>query len=154
MVHGILEVVLVDARGLKSTDFLAGKVDPYVVIQYRGQERKSSVAREQGSNPSWNETFTFRAQYPGADTQHKITLRIMDKDTFTADDFLGESMINVTDVIALGAEKGKMVLPPQKHSVVLADRTYFGEIRVGFTFTAKEDTARGESFGGWSHSSC
>ncbi|KAK1270616.1 Elicitor-responsive protein 1 [Acorus gramineus] len=61
----------------------------------------------------------------------------MDKDTFTADDFVGESTINVTEIVALGAEKGKMVLPPQKYNVVLADQTYHGEIRVGFTFTAK-----------------
>lgn len=76
---GVLEVHLVDAKGLTGNDFLgeigasyldprpsavrrrrgrsssissaflscAGKIDPYVVVQYRSQERKSSVARGQ-----------------------------------------------------------------------------------------------------------
>ena len=46
MGRGLLEVLLVDAKGLAGTDFL-GKIDPYVVVQYRSQERKSSTARGQ-----------------------------------------------------------------------------------------------------------
>jgi hypothetical protein len=70
MGRGVLEVLLVDAKGLAGNDFLgepvelpprmflfrlrfahlflpvlAGKLDPYVVVQYRSQERKSSTAR-------------------------------------------------------------------------------------------------------------
>ena len=83
MGKGVLEVHLVDAKGLSGNDFLgalrslacvlgcssveyssssgvltlscasrrrcapAGKIDPYVIVQYRSQERKSSVARSQ-----------------------------------------------------------------------------------------------------------
>lgn len=39
----------------------------------------------------WNERFTFKVQYPGADDQYKLNLTIMDKDTFTADDFVGQA---------------------------------------------------------------
>lgn len=46
---------------------------------------------EQGSSPVWNERFTFRAEYPGSGEQYKVTLKIMDKDTFTADDYIGEA---------------------------------------------------------------
>uniref|UniRef100_A0A453FWN2 C2 domain-containing protein n=1 Tax=Aegilops tauschii subsp. strangulata TaxID=200361 RepID=A0A453FWN2_AEGTS len=46
MGRGVLEVHLVDAKGLFGSDFL-GKIDPYVVVQYRSQERKSSTSRGQ-----------------------------------------------------------------------------------------------------------
>jgi len=42
----------------------------------------------------------------------------------------------VTDIISLGAEHGSYHLNAAKHSVVLADSTYHGEIKVGITFTA------------------
>ncbi|URE47194.1 C2 domain [Musa troglodytarum] len=153
MAKGILEVLLIDAKGLKNTD-LIGKIDPYVVIQYRGQERKSKTARGQGSNPSWNETFKFLVNSAAADNhqQHKITMRVMDHDTFTADDFLGESTIHVGDLITQGMENGTGELRPTKYSVVLSDRSYCGEIRVGVTFTAKIEEEDTEEFGGWSHS--
>ncbi|KAH7656951.1 putative Ca2+-dependent phospholipid-binding protein [Dioscorea alata] len=137
MARGILEVQLIDAKGLHDTAFL-GKMDPYVMIQYRNQEQKSSVAKDQGTNPSWNETFKFNVQNAGAADHHqKLVLRIMDKDIFNADDFVGQATINVADVISLGVEKGNGELHPSKYSVVLADRTYCGEIRVGVKFTLK-----------------
>ena len=42
----------------------------------------------------------------------------------------------MTDIISLGAEHGSYHLNAAKHSVVLADSTYHGEIKVGITFTA------------------
>ncbi|KAJ6803018.1 elicitor-responsive protein 1 isoform X2 [Iris pallida] len=154
MGKGILEVQLVDAKGLADTDAF-GSSDPYVIIQYRNQERKSSVARGgagQGTSPIWNETFKFLVQYPGVEGQHKLTLRIMDEDTFTADDFIGEATINVADVITLGFENGIGEMHTTKHRVVLADQTYCGEIKVGVKFTPKVEVDQGEDFGGWSHS--
>lgn len=44
-----------------------------------------------GGCPVWNETLKFRAEYPGQGTDYKLTLKIMDKDTFTKDDFVGEA---------------------------------------------------------------
>ncbi|XP_020252538.1 elicitor-responsive protein 1 isoform X2 [Asparagus officinalis] len=148
MGKGILEVKLVDAKGLLNTEAI-GKMDPYVVIQYRNQEKTSSVARGQGTNPTWNETFKFLVQYSGDNSQHKLILRIMDQDTFTADDFVGQATINVADVILLGMENGKGELHTCKHRVVLADQTYCGEIRVGVTFTPKVDEDTSEELGGW-----
>ncbi|KAF5175781.1 Elicitor-responsive protein, partial [Thalictrum thalictroides] len=114
------------------------KIEPYVVVHYGNQERKSRVAR--GSNPTWNESFMFKVECPkGAKDQHKITFRIMDKDTFSADDFLGESIIYVKDVVSLGVEKGTAKLPPTKHRVVLENQKYYGEIQVGVAFISKRN---------------
>ena len=45
----------------------------------------------QGGRPVWNETLTFKVEYPGQDGNYKLILKIMDKDTFSADDSVGEA---------------------------------------------------------------
>lgn len=44
----------------------------------------------------------------------------------------------MTDIVSLGAERGTYHLNAAKHNVVLADKTYQGEIKVGITFTATQ----------------
>ncbi|PON76335.1 C2 domain containing protein [Trema orientale] len=152
MATGIMEVLLVNAKGLGDTDFF-GDMDPYVLIQYKGQERKSVVARGQGSSPSWNEKFSFRAEYPGSGDNFKLILKILDKDTFSSDDFIGQATIYVEDLLALGAENGIAELHPRKYRVVGSDQNYRGEIQVGVTFTRKvEEQNDGKKFGGWRES--
>ncbi|MFQ6647011.1 hypothetical protein Gotur_019681 [Gossypium turneri] len=150
MAVGILEVFLVSAKGLQDSDFL-GDMDPYVIIQYKGQERKSSAARGDGSSPSWNEKFTFKVEYPGSGGDYKLVLKIMDKDTFSSDDFVGQATIFVKDLLAIGADEGSAELHPTKHSVVNAEQRYCGEIVVGLTFTKKEENDE-EEYGGWRES--
>ncbi|KAJ7964524.1 elicitor-responsive protein 1-like [Quillaja saponaria] len=151
MAVGLMEVLLVKAKSLQNTDFFGG-IDPYVQIQYKNQEHKSSVAHEQGRNPEWNERFTFRVEYPG-ENEYKLTLKIMDKDIFTADDFLGQATIYLNDLLALGVENGSAELHPCKYRVVRADQTYCGEIQVGVTFNRKEETEYDDGeIGGWKES--
>ncbi|XP_022870800.1 elicitor-responsive protein 1-like [Olea europaea var. sylvestris] len=87
-----------------------------------------------------------------ADEQYKLVLKIMAYDTFTADDYLGQATIYVKELIELGLEKGKAELRPQKYRVVFTDKTYCGEIQVGVTFTAKEETDEEEEYGAWKES--
>ena len=51
------------------------------------------VHTAQGSDPHWNENFVFTI----SDGASELNLKIMDKDTFTKDDFVGEA----TSVIIL-----------------------------------------------------
>ncbi|XP_076930134.1 16 kDa phloem protein 1-like [Bidens hawaiensis] len=139
MTIGILEVNLVDARGLSKSDFL-NKIDPYVLIQYRSQEHKTSIAKGQGSNPKWNEKFKFRVEYPGADKQPKLVLKIMDHDTFSSDDYIGQTTIHLKEVLERGVENGSTELHPQKYRVVGSNQNYCGDIQVGVTFTPRVET--------------
>ncbi|CAI9092390.1 OLC1v1027612C1 [Oldenlandia corymbosa var. corymbosa] len=133
--------------------YFAGGIDPYVLIQYKGQERKSTVARGQGSSPVWNETFTFRAEYPGGNDEYKLILKIMDHDTFSADDYLGQSTIYVKELLETGVQDGKAEIHPQKYSIVSSDQSFNGEIKVGISFIPKvESYDAGEDFGGWKES--
>ena len=155
-----------------------------MIIQLGDENRKSNVLRSSifflqlcvllsqespffyraggGSNPRWNETFKFKAVYPFSKNQQNLFLNFMDKDTFSADDFVGtakyafsassfflisliksnrhiycRNRINVRDLIDYGAELGYAELPPQRYRVVLKDLTYSGDVRVGVTFRRK-----------------
>lgn len=143
MAIGIMKVKLVSAKGLKRSHLL-GRIDPYVWLQYRNQECKSSVAKGQGHNPKWNEKFKYRVDYPVADEQYKLILKIMDHNKYTEDDYLGEAKIYVKELIELGLEKGKARLRPQKYRVVYTDLAYCGEIQVGITFTVKNENVEGK----------
>lgn len=147
MPRGTLEVLLVNAEGLQNTDFLCN-MDPYVIIQCRTQQQKSSVASGKGSNPEWNQQFVFTV----ADGVTELTLKILDSDSGNADDFVGEASIPLEGVFMEGS------LPPTSYNVVLPDQTYCGEIKVGLTFTIKEEEdcceeAATEEVGGWKQSS-
>nr|GMC63722.1 elicitor-responsive protein 1 isoform X2 [Ipomoea batatas] len=151
MVVGTMEVTLVNARGLKNNEFLGGGIDPYVLIQYRGQEHKSSIARGEGSNPTWNEKFNFRVEFPVADDEYKLLLNIMDHDTFSEDDYLGQTTVHLKEVFELGIENGTYELHPHKYSVVGSDQSFCGEIQVAISFSPKGSVDT-EEYGGWKES--
>ncbi|XP_024993072.1 elicitor-responsive protein 1-like [Cynara cardunculus var. scolymus] len=152
MTIGLMEVNLADAHGLSKYDFFH-KIDPYVLIQYRDQEHKSSIAKGEGSNPKWNQKFTFRVEYPGADEQPKLVFKIMDHDTFSPDDYVGQTTMYLKEVLAVGVEKGKSELLLQKYRVVDKNQSYRGDIRVGLTFTPRVETeSHAQEFGGWKES--
>ncbi|KAL9234447.1 hypothetical protein vseg_009319 [Gypsophila vaccaria] len=144
MPQGKLEVLLVNAKGLDNSDFLSS-MDPYVLLICRTQEQKSSVSTDTGSNPEWNETFIFTV----SGDVPELHLKIMDKDSFTADDFVGEAKIPLEGVFEEGS------LPPTSYTVV-KDGEFKGEIKVGLTFIKERGYAReydGEELGGWKESS-
>ncbi|XP_010533699.1 PREDICTED: C2 domain-containing protein At1g63220 [Tarenaya hassleriana] len=142
MPHGTLEVLLVNAKGLEDTDFL-NNMDPYVVITCRTQDQKSSVASGQGSDPEWNETFMFTV----TEGTSELRMKILDKDTFTEDDFVGEATIPLEPVFIEGK------IAPIAYNVV-KEEEYKGEIWVGLSFTPEETRSLDfeESYGGWKHS--
>ncbi|KAH7372789.1 hypothetical protein KP509_17G021100 [Ceratopteris richardii] len=126
MPSGTLEVFLVSASGLKKVD-LFSKTDPYVVIHCGSQNQKSNVARNQGSNPSWNQRFLF---YVDDDVQ-EITCKLMDEDIGTADDELG----TVTIPLALVFEMGKTATTA--YNVIRKSGRIKGEVKLALTFTSK-----------------
>ncbi|MCL7031785.1 hypothetical protein MKW94_004798 [Papaver nudicaule] len=144
MTRGVLEVLLVDACILKDTD-LIGKMDPYVVIKFGDQKRKSTVARRQGKTPVWNEKIKFDIMDYAGNTsdehhppQYKLNLKIMDKDTFSKDDFVGELTICVDHLLAQGMVNGKADVYPFNYSIVGSKQSENGEIRVGLAFTLNQ----------------
>ncbi|GLJ41257.1 hypothetical protein SUGI_0854010 [Cryptomeria japonica] len=146
MAYGTLEVLLVSAEGLQNSDFLCN-MDPYVIVKCRTQEQKSSVSSGQGSNPEWNEKFVFTV----SEGTTELILKIMDSDAANEDDFVGEASIPLEALFSEGS------LLPTPYNVVLPDKTYCGEIKVGLTFTPQKEEEygqeAGEQIGGWKESS-
>ncbi|XP_065864167.1 elicitor-responsive protein 3-like [Euphorbia lathyris] len=145
MPEGILQVLLVAAKGLNTSDFLK-KMDPYVTIICRTQEQKSTVASEKGCEAEWNETFLFSI----SEGATQIILKIMDSDRFTVDDFVGEATIPLATVFIEGS------VPPTTYKVV-KEEEYCGEIKVALNFTPRGghgvDIEDEEKYGGWKESS-
>ncbi|PIN21992.1 hypothetical protein CDL12_05292 [Handroanthus impetiginosus] len=144
MPQGTLEVVLVSAHGLENTDFLSN-MDAYAVLTCQNQEKKSKIASGGGSVPEWNETFLFTI----SEGVSELKIKLMDKDTFTADDFVGEATIPLEPVF------DEESVPTTTYDVV-KDQKYCGGIRVSLKFSRQRTRDREfsvEEFGGWRSSS-
>uniref|UniRef100_A0ACD5YT80 Uncharacterized protein n=1 Tax=Avena sativa TaxID=4498 RepID=A0ACD5YT80_AVESA len=142
MVHGTLEVLLIGAKGLENTDYLCN-MDPYAILKCRSQEQRSSIASGKGSNPEWNESFVFTV----LDRATDLVIKLMDSDSGTADDFVGEATIPLEALYTEGS------IPPTAYNVV-KDEHYCGAIKVGLSFTPEDVLGRGlpEDVGGWKQS--
>ncbi|KAG9441068.1 hypothetical protein H6P81_016922 [Aristolochia fimbriata] len=126
MPEGTLEVLVVGAKGLENTDFLCN-MDPYLILTVTSQEQKSSIASGKGSDPEWNETFMFTVS--GEATELKI--KIMDSDTGTEDDYVGDATIPLGPLFLEGN------ISPAIYNVVKEEQ-YRGEIKIGLKFIPEE----------------
>ena len=79
----------------------------------------------------------------------ELIIKLMDSDSGTDDDFVGEATISLEAIYTEGS------IPPTVYNVV-KEEEYRGEIKVGLTFTQEDDRDRGlseEDIGGWKQSS-
>ncbi|KAL6071210.1 RPS6 protein kinase [Balamuthia mandrillaris] len=86
-----LTVTAVEGSSLAAKD-MGGTSDPYCILSVDGQKAKTKV-KKKTLDPKWNETFTFKVYSPTT-----IHLEVWDKDLFTADDFLGQVDIPLSDL--------------------------------------------------------
>ena len=65
--NGMMKIELIEGRFTRDCDMI-GKMDPYVVMQYREEIWKSAVHNSGGKTPSWeNQHHTFTIKYIGDD---------------------------------------------------------------------------------------
>ncbi|KAM7274876.1 hypothetical protein ACFE04_016742 [Oxalis oulophora] len=123
---GLLEVLLVNAEGIRHTN-LVGK----------------------HHQASWNEKFKF--EFPISDWKRlsHLKLKIMDKELFAESGFVGESIIQLGGIVTEGCELGHLEVKPSPYNVLLEDDTYKGQVKIGFKFiTSKEEFVEIERFAG------
>ncbi|KAI3494971.1 hypothetical protein L1887_37048 [Cichorium endivia] len=145
MPEGTLEVSLISAKGLENTDVLLN-MDPYVILTYRSQEKRSTVASGKGSNPEWNESFLFDVS---SKETTDLKIKILDSDSGSADDLVGHASISLDALFRDGDI-------PAKSYNVMKDDAYCGEIRIALNFTAQKSRGFDPSdgnMGGWKQSS-
>ena len=90
MITGNLTLKPISAKLTHDTSSF-GTMDPYVIVKYENQEHTSTVAKKAGKFPSWEDSFCFRM----APNNNIITVVVMDKDTMSSDDFVGEGNLVV-----------------------------------------------------------
>ncbi|KAH7292303.1 hypothetical protein KP509_29G061200 [Ceratopteris richardii] len=122
--HGVLEVHLIEAHGLKDTDTF-GKSDPYAVIYCHKEHKKSRVIEGCNSDPVWDERFSFQIDNDVMD----VLIKLFDKDDLKADDPLGNVVVPLNRVFTSGHE------PPSKFKVLGPKGQPQGELSVALKFS-------------------
>ena len=89
-----LTFTIAKAKDLEKSDFI-GKSDPYVVLSYKDKTVKSKTINNSQS-PVWN--FSLILEVDHADPGY-IEVEIFDED-YTADDKIGNTTVNVRDLLA------------------------------------------------------
>ena len=93
MISGQLIVKPICAKLSYDTETF-GSMDPYAKVTIGGNTYKTGTANDQGKNPNWQDTFTFRVQGQA----NMMDVYVFDKDDGSNDDFIGEAHIPLSDV--------------------------------------------------------
>ena len=109
--RGVLKVHLKKGVGLKAMD-LNGKSDPYVIVTC-GKETKKSRVVKATLDPVWNETLELNTASFDDVLRDGLHLKVMDKDTFTKDDPLGEVHVSLEALRASNSHEFSEPLPTQ-----------------------------------------
>eukprot|EP00850_Spirogloea_muscicola_P023389 SM000353S13165 [mRNA] locus=s353:67160:70433:+ [translate_table: standard] len=97
MPAGSLELYLQSAHGLRTAHSVFDKADPYAII-YCGRETvRSTVRKDQGANPVWNELLHVSV----AEGVFDLEVQLYDKNTFQ-DEFIGSTRIQLAKAFAEG----------------------------------------------------
>lgn len=93
---GILDVMVLEASGLKSMDFF-GKNDPYCTIKVGGVTKRCSTIEDGGADPRWGfgegelVSFEFRRK------PHQLEAKAWDEDEHDDDDCIGTGWIELDE---------------------------------------------------------
>ncbi|KAI5991533.1 C2 domain-containing protein [Pisolithus albus] len=84
--HGVLRVVVLNAKGLHSTE-----AKPYALVRVGDKEHKTKHGHSRTSTPEWNESFVF----PASSTTSKLYVWVYDHKTLGKDKVLGEGEVEI-----------------------------------------------------------
>ncbi|KAK7274445.1 hypothetical protein RIF29_15533 [Crotalaria pallida] len=138
MKTGILEVLLVNAKGIKHKN-LVGTPSYYVVIECGTQSQRSKVSSGKHKKPWWNEKFIFDFTSFDCKNSTHLKCRIMAAKHFRHGGFVGEAKVYIGGIITEGTDQGYIEIRPAAYNVVLEDDSYKGQIKIGFKFIANKE---------------
>ncbi|XP_047322046.1 probable ADP-ribosylation factor GTPase-activating protein AGD11 [Impatiens glandulifera] len=114
---GLIKVNVVRGTNLAVRDVMTS--DPYVIISLGGQSVKTRVIKN-NLNPVWNEQLMLSIP------EHIPPLKVLvyDKDTFKADDFMGEAEIDLQPLLAAAkaSESTSEMVPIQLEKFTAASK--------------------------------
>ncbi|CAM6055588.1 unnamed protein product [Sphagnum tenellum] len=133
MAIGVLEIALLRAEGIKGDEILGlGMANPYAIIKCGGQVQRSATAQNQGSRPTWNQTFTFNIE----DGATELSVKLYNKNALY-DSRIGDTRIQLKDTfnkVGLTTTTWYDVARPMS-------RNMQGQIELSLKFTLKQDPA-------------
>ncbi|XP_010471082.1 PREDICTED: protein C2-DOMAIN ABA-RELATED 6-like [Camelina sativa] len=95
-------------RGINLARRDALSSDPFVVITMGAQKLKSFTVKN-NCNPEWNEELNLAIENP----KEPVNMMVYDKDTFTADDKMGDAEIDIKPFLEVH-KRGLLELPDGK----------------------------------------
>ncbi|TNV83132.1 hypothetical protein FGO68_gene5962 [Halteria grandinella] len=106
-VNGVLTIRIVSGNLLRNTE-LFGKMDPFILINYKDQKYQTEAINEGGKNPVWNRTFEIPIENFHDD---EIKMTCFDEDVLK-DDNVGEAKFKIFQIAKIEGEskKAKLIL--------------------------------------------
>nr|CAB3450598.1 unnamed protein product [Digitaria exilis] len=134
---GVLELLLVSAEDLKHAHHRPRRSKRhYVTIECGGKTVSSKITRGRGKKIWWNEKFRFPLSGAECKELAKVTLTIMEIDKFAEDTPVGETKVQVSEIISEGSDREFLQMKPVPYNVVLEDGTYKGVLKLGIKFVS------------------
>ncbi|XP_028157950.1 uncharacterized protein LOC114351096 [Ostrinia furnacalis] len=108
---GKIKVKVLAGRNLPVMDRAGDTTDAFVEIKFGGVTHKTDVCRK-SLNPQWNSTEWYRFEVDESELQDEpLQLRLMDHDTYSANDAIGKVVISLAPLLAREANNAKAAAP-------------------------------------------
>ncbi|XP_053615322.1 C2 domain-containing protein 5 isoform X2 [Plodia interpunctella] len=104
---GKIKVKVLAGRNLPVMDRASDTTDAFVEIKFGGVTHKTDVCRK-SLNPHWSSTEWYRFEVDESELQDEpLQLRLMDHDTYSANDAIGKVVISLAPLLAREANNAK-----------------------------------------------
>jgi Ca2+-dependent lipid-binding protein len=110
---GKVKVRIVSARHLPVMDRSSENTDAFAEVKFGDQTHKTEVCRK-SLNPTWNsEWFRFEAADDRELQDEPLQIRVMDYDTYSANDAIGKVYVDLNPLLMRGNSNIKGVGAPE-----------------------------------------
>uniref|UniRef100_A0A2A4IY55 C2 domain-containing protein n=1 Tax=Heliothis virescens TaxID=7102 RepID=A0A2A4IY55_HELVI len=115
---GKIKVKVLAGRNLPVMDRASDTTDAFVEIKFGSITHKTDVCRK-SLNPHWNNTEWYRFEVDESELQDEpLQLRLMDHDTYSANDAIGKVVISLAPLLAREANNAKSTAAPHGGAVM------------------------------------
>jgi hypothetical protein len=102
---GILTLTIIRAKNLKAGYGPLGKASPFVQIKIGDREMKTNVAKQEGRNPQWDQSYDFQIT-----TEKEVEVEIFDEHEPGHIFSMGKARSGILDWMAQGQYEGSIDL--------------------------------------------
>ncbi|KAI5071286.1 hypothetical protein GOP47_0013537 [Adiantum capillus-veneris] len=93
----LIDITVIGCKNLKNTEWIS-RQDPYVILEYAGNNYRTNTDTDGGRNPSFNEKYMLSL----IEGLREINVTVWNSNTLAADDFIGSGKIMLQKVLTDG----------------------------------------------------